>query len=140
MLSVADPSGKTRLLAAMCDTCIFHPGNRMHLAPGRLADLVADTRKDGGFIVCHTTLPGPWQQAAPAVCRGFHDRYRHPAEARAESSRYPLSCRVRPSDPLFPRESRNRADPSPSPCAALQIIARLWGFIEVALPSKAETS
>lgn len=57
-LSVGDAVlRKTRLLAAQCDTCIFKPGNPMHLGPGRLAQLVRDARTTGGYIVCHDTLP-----------------------------------------------------------------------------------
>lgn len=44
-LSVGDPIlGKSRLLSRQCDTCVFAPGNKMHLAPGRLRDLVAEAR------------------------------------------------------------------------------------------------
>ena len=80
-LSVGDPvSLKPRLLARQCDTCIFHPGNRMHLATGRLnaiAAAAAAAVADGSYVICHNTLPyGNHPDALPAVCRGFHDRYR----------------------------------------------------------------
>ncbi|MFI7543773.1 hypothetical protein [Actinoplanes sp. NPDC049599] len=76
-LSVGDPDTmRTRLLARMCDTCIFRPGNLMHLHPGRLHDLIAQARDGDGFIVCHSTLPGMAPDGTdPAVCRGFADRY-----------------------------------------------------------------
>lgn len=74
-LSVGDPDTmRTRLLARKCATCIFRPGNPMHLHPGRLRDLVADA--GDGFIICHSTLPGMAPNGVkPAVCRGFADRY-----------------------------------------------------------------
>jgi hypothetical protein len=76
-LSVGDPDlGKTRLLSRQCDTCIFRPGNPMHLSPGRLHELVEQARAEEGFIVCHETLPHHrYPDAKPAVCRGFYQRY-----------------------------------------------------------------
>ncbi|MGW9196689.1 hypothetical protein [Micromonospora chersina] len=96
-ISVGDPVlGKSRLLSQQCDTCIFAPGNRMHLSPGRLRDLVTEARQRESFIVCHDTLPHYRQpEAKPAICRGFADRYR---------------------------------------TQALQLIERLFGFVEVDPP------
>jgi hypothetical protein len=68
---------RTRLLARMCDTCVFRPGNLMHLRQGRLHDLVEQARAAQSYIVCHSTLPGTAAEGVqPAVCRGFADRYR----------------------------------------------------------------
>lgn len=62
-----------RICAARCPTCIFRPGNRMHLNPGRVQQLVREaTSGDAGSIVCHDTLDLPRQ----AICRGFWDGYR----------------------------------------------------------------
>jgi hypothetical protein len=98
VLSVGDPeTGKTRLLAGMCTTCVFRPGNQMHLTPGRLRDLVDETLRARSYIVCHSTLPGMAPDGVrPAVCRGFADRY---------------------------------------DTQALQIIRRLFGFIEIDPPA-----
>jgi hypothetical protein len=76
-LSVADPVlGKTRRLSRQCPTCIFHPGNPMHLEPGALKDLIDSALAQDSYVVCHETLPGMAPPGyAPAVCRGFHDRY-----------------------------------------------------------------
>ncbi|WP_232344279.1 hypothetical protein [Actinoplanes awajinensis] len=76
-LSVGDPATmRTRRLSQMCDTCIFRPGNRMHLGEGRLRDLVSQTLAEQSYIVCHSTLPGMAPDGVkPAVCRGFFDRY-----------------------------------------------------------------
>jgi hypothetical protein len=96
-VSVGDPvTGKTRRLSRQCDTCIFRAGNLMYLEPGRLKDLVDEAVDQNKFIVCHETLPGMPGEAAPAICRGFHDRYT---------------------------------------TAALRIIARLWGFVDIEPPS-----
>ncbi|HZN73855.1 MAG TPA: hypothetical protein VFC00_19480 [Micromonosporaceae bacterium] len=96
-LSVGDPVlRKTRLLSRQCATCIFRPGNPMHLAPNRLRELVAQARGTAGYIICHCTLPTcAGNGAEPAVCRGFADRYT---------------------------------------TWQLQLIARLWGFVEVDPP------
>ena len=57
-LSVGDPeSMRTRLLKRMCDTCVFRPGNPMHLRQGRLLDLVEEAREAESYIVCHNSLP-----------------------------------------------------------------------------------
>lgn len=99
-LSVGDPIlRKSRVLSRQCDTCIFHPGNRMRLAEGRLRQLVAETRSRESFIICHDTLPYHRSPGVkPAICRGFFGRY-------------------------FTQ--------------ALQIIGRLFGFIEVDPPTQA---
>ncbi|MFC4148050.1 hypothetical protein ACFO0M_17480 [Micromonospora mangrovi] len=101
-LSVGDPAlGKSRLLSRQCDTCIFAPGNRMHLAAGRLRDLVTEARRRESFIVCHDTLPHYRHPAAkPAICRGFADRYH---------------------------------------TQALQLIERLFGFVEIDPPQPPHT-
>ncbi|MDG4761401.1 hypothetical protein [Micromonospora sp. WMMD710] len=76
-LSVGDPElRKTRRLARECATCIFKPGNPMHLDPGRLKQMVTEARGDAGYIICHSTLPYAGSPVPPAVCRGFADRYR----------------------------------------------------------------
>jgi hypothetical protein len=65
---VADESG-VRVMAERCSTCIFHPGNRMHLQPGRVRQMLADVRRKDGCIPCHETLDDDVQ----AVCRGQYD-------------------------------------------------------------------
>ncbi|MBQ1022774.1 hypothetical protein [Micromonospora sp. C95] len=76
-LSVGDPElRKTRRLARECATCIFKPGNPMHLDPGRLKQMVTEACGDAGYIICHSTLPYAGSPVPPAVCRGFADRYR----------------------------------------------------------------
>nr|WP_319461444.1 hypothetical protein [Micromonospora sp. RTP1Z1] len=100
-LSVGDPVlGKSRLLSRQCDTCVFAPGNKMHLTPGRLRDFAAEARRRESFIVCHSTLPHyKHPDAKPAICRGFADRYQ---------------------------------------TQALQLIERLFGFVEVDPPQPAD--
>jgi hypothetical protein len=63
--------GKVHVLAERCDTCVFHPGNRMHLNPGRLRDLVESNLALDTALVCHSTLGTEHN----AVCRGFFDAY-----------------------------------------------------------------
>ncbi|WP_405098280.1 HAD domain-containing protein [Micromonospora sp. NBC_01412] len=76
-LSVGDPVlRKSRLLSRQCDTCIFRPGNLMHLSEGRLRNLVAEALRDESFVICHDTLPHYRNRdVKPAICRGFADRY-----------------------------------------------------------------
>lgn len=63
--------GKVHVCAEMCPTCVFRPGNLMHLEPGRLREMVDRARKDESTIVCHSTL----YTDERAACRGFFDRY-----------------------------------------------------------------
>jgi hypothetical protein len=65
--------GRVHVCIAQCPTCIFRPKNRMRLAPGRVADMVALATRNESAIVCHDTLDGD-----NAVCRGFFDR--HPTQ------------------------------------------------------------
>lgn len=70
-------TGKPRLLQTMCDTCVFHPGNLMHLKSGRLKDMVEGALAEGTYIVCHSTLPGALnaEGTQAAVCRGFYEKF-----------------------------------------------------------------
>lgn len=67
--------GKVHVLAEQCSTCIFRPGNLMHLSPGRLKDIVNEASSEDGSIVCHQTLED-MGSGENAVCLGFFDRYK----------------------------------------------------------------
>lgn len=68
--------GKTRLLSEQCSTCIFRPGDPMHLGAARLRDFINEVRRTDSYVVCHSTLPGMGTpDTKPAICRGFTDRY-----------------------------------------------------------------
>jgi len=66
--SILPMDGKgVRIMREMCSTCIFRPGNRMHLAPGRVGSMLASVRATDSYVPCHkwlgTGIPG-------AICRG----------------------------------------------------------------------
>jgi hypothetical protein len=61
--------GFVHVLAARCPTCIFRPGNRMSLNPGRVRGMVAVAVARQGMIPCHEVMDTP----EPAICRGFYD-------------------------------------------------------------------
>lgn len=64
------------LLREQCGSCVFRPGNPMHLRPGRLRDLVAENHRRGTALICHETLSfGDHPEVGEALCRGFYDRY-----------------------------------------------------------------
>jgi hypothetical protein len=65
--------GKVHVCQDLCATCVFRPGNLMHLEPGRLAALVAQARANESAIICHTTLAD--DGTGNAACRGFYDRH-----------------------------------------------------------------
>ena len=62
--------GKVHVHSRMCSTCIFRPGNLMHLEPGRVEDMVCEATRNDSCIPCHQTLDGK-----QAVCRGFFDKH-----------------------------------------------------------------
>ena len=65
--------GRVHVMAEMCATCVFRPGNLVGLRPGRLAGMVRDAIVDESTIVCHSTLYR--DVVAHAACRGFFDRH-----------------------------------------------------------------
>lgn len=66
--------GRIHVMAERCETCIFQPGNRMHLARGRVRAMVDEIKRTDGCIPCHKTLG----IGANAVCRGQFDL--HPTQ------------------------------------------------------------
>lgn len=70
-------TGLPRLLSEQCATCIFRPGNPMHLRPGRLKAMCEGVLREGSQgVICHDTLSyGPHPDFGGALCRGFYDAY-----------------------------------------------------------------
>jgi hypothetical protein len=69
---IADPGTmRVRLCARRCDTCVFRPGNLMHLTPTGLRSLVEAATQARGHITCHDTLLGNERDLPGAVCRGW---------------------------------------------------------------------
>lgn len=67
-----------RVLNEQCETCIFRPGNKMHLNKGRVASMVRQCARDQTHITCHETLKTVTGDASTeAVCRGFYDAHGH---------------------------------------------------------------
>jgi len=64
---------RVHVLRSMCDTCIFRPGNRMHLKPGRVERMVAEALRLDSAITCHETQRR--DDVDEAVCAGFDARY-----------------------------------------------------------------
>ncbi len=58
------------VMARMCDTCIFRPGNLMRLRPGRVGQMVRAACRNEGQIPCHETAGRD-----RAVCRGFFEKH-----------------------------------------------------------------
>lgn len=72
-----------------CDTCIFRPGNLMHLDPGRCQETTAEAIREGGVIPCHKTLGGD-----EAVCRGFFDVAKHEVAGLSVAERLGIMVEV----------------------------------------------
>lgn len=67
---------RVRVLEQRCETCIFWPGNRACLRPGRFEEVVAANLAADALLTCHETLPGNEHDIDPAVCAGFWARHR----------------------------------------------------------------
>lgn len=70
--------GLIHVLAEKCSTCVFHPGNRMNLRPGRLRDMVDSVKANEAPFRCHQTLSfgdSKYREhyAGEALCRGSYD-------------------------------------------------------------------
>lgn len=63
--------GGVWVMAERCETCIFHPGNRMHLNAGTVATMKRSADECGTCIICHEGMNGP----NAAVCRGYYDNH-----------------------------------------------------------------
>ena len=70
--------GRVHVCDHLCSTCIFRPGNLMHLTPGRVEQMVEECGEEG-CIPCHKTLDGD-----NAVCRGFYKKHRNQLLQMAE--------------------------------------------------------
>ncbi len=71
--------GKVHVGVRKCSTCIFRPGNLMHLQEGRTDGMAADAVAAGSVIVCHKTLYQ--EKDEHAVCRGFFDVHKNDVQA-----------------------------------------------------------
>lgn len=68
--------GKIHVLKERCDTCIFRPGNLMHLSAEGLRTVIKGNRDADSALTCHQTLPSNGRYIAePALCRGYYDGY-----------------------------------------------------------------
>lgn len=65
--------GKVHVMAEMCPTCIFRPGNLMNLESGRVKQMVRDATKAESCIPCHETTHGGAE--GEAICRGFYEKF-----------------------------------------------------------------
>lgn len=66
--------GKPYVLSEQCATCIYRPGNKMNLRPGRLKAMTELALCEGSQgVICHDTLV----KNGGALCRGFYDMVGH---------------------------------------------------------------
>lgn len=58
-------------MADKCETCIFRPGNLMHLNEGVVGTMKRGADERGTGIVCHEVMHSP----DAAMCRGYYDNH-----------------------------------------------------------------
>lgn len=73
---VIDPAtGKVRVLAHRCGTCIFYREVSERLA-GRAEEIIRENVARNALLTCHATLPyGDHPDFGPAVCAGFWGKH-----------------------------------------------------------------
>lgn len=64
----------SNVMRQMCSTCIFRPGNPMHLRPGRLEDMCRETDAKDTNVICHKSKGLMDEIPVEAFCRGSVDR------------------------------------------------------------------
>jgi hypothetical protein len=64
----------TFVMPEQCKTCIFRPGNLMHLAEGTLEDMVRKTDKKDDNVICHQSEGLMGTIRCKAWCKGSVDR------------------------------------------------------------------
>lgn len=89
-------NGQVYVMPDKCGTCIFRPGNKMTLQPGRVKGMVDSCLEDGGAIPCHKTTYG--QRDQQAVCRGFFDSYKDQVAGLRMAERLGLVVEVEGSE------------------------------------------
>lgn len=67
-----DKDMRVHVQQRMCDTCIFRPGNLMHLEEGRVESMVEGCGEDG-IIPCHEHM----DTDTPGVCHGQYTKHRN---------------------------------------------------------------
>lgn len=87
--------GALHVHASLCSTCIFRPGNLMHLRAGRVEEMVETCMAGQGVIPCHQTLDDPQE----SVCRGFFNRYKHEVSLLSVAERMGVIAYTNPNHP-----------------------------------------
>lgn len=97
---------RVHVMSEMCATCVFRPGNQMHLVPGRVEGMIAEAQRDESAIICHNTLYT--KPKRNAVCRGFY--LHHPTAPLQIAGRLGLIVEddLRQHDEIQPRERRQQ--------------------------------
>jgi hypothetical protein len=67
-------SNRCRIMKEMCDTCIFRPGNPMHLDEGRLESMVRETDRHDSNVICHQSEGLMGNIKGQVWCKGSVDR------------------------------------------------------------------
>lgn len=64
----------THVCEQMCNTCIFRPGNLMHLNKGTVERMVKETDRKDDNVICHKSKGLMDELPVKAWCRGSVDR------------------------------------------------------------------
>ena len=89
------------VLSAKCSTCIYRPGNLMHLNRGTVATMTADCKEQDTNVVCHKSPELAGGLPVPAWCRGSVDL--RPGQAVRILSRLDMLTEI--DDPVFTNAS-----------------------------------
>lgn len=71
--------GQVHVNAEQCATCVYRPGNLMHLKPGALQAIIMENLERNTVLICHENM----DTNEPGTCRGFYESHLSPILALA---------------------------------------------------------
>lgn len=80
--------GLIHVCVKKCSTCIYRPGNLMHLSDDRKDGMEREAVANQSVIPCHKTIFG--EEVGPAICRGYWDTQKHAVGLLAAAERMKL--------------------------------------------------
>lgn len=67
----------THLLTRKCSSCIYRPGNQMHLENGRVEEMTQRSRDQDANVICHQSKDMTGELTVNAWCAGSIEEVGH---------------------------------------------------------------
>lgn len=107
--------GRVHVMADKCSSCVFRPGNLMHLPPGRLKGMADDVQESGIPFSCHQTLSYAEEKyndhyGGNALCAGAVEAFGAESTVMRMAHAYGVIADVEP----YPEPPKERWDRGPN--------------------------